>query len=97
MLAALVTDLAKIQAMNTDAMIIQGLASFPWRFSPRKNPPTVTVLGEMRNIATPYTTRNPQNNNPVQSVIFLLSFLSFESLQRPCRIRDMRIIQSSSR
>ncbi len=53
MFAAFVTDFAKIQAMNTEAMIIQGLASLPWRFSPRKKPPTVTVFGDMRNIATP--------------------------------------------
>ena len=51
--AAFVTDLAKIHAMKMDAVIIQGFASRPCRSSPRKNPPTETVLGEMTYMTIP--------------------------------------------
>jgi len=65
MLAAFVTDFAKIHAMKMDAVIIHGLAARPNLSSPLKNPPSETVFGESRNITMPYTMRNPQKKIPV--------------------------------
>ena len=53
MLAALVTDLAKIHEMKMDAVIIQPAASRPFLSSPRKNPPSDTVFGDRMNITMP--------------------------------------------
>ena len=65
MLAAFVTDFAKIHAMKMEAVIIHGLAARPSLSSPLKNPPSETVFGESRNITMPYTMRNPQKKIPV--------------------------------
>ena len=73
MLAALVTDFAKIQAMKIDAMIIQGFASRPFLSAPLKNPSRDTVFGDNANMTMPYTIKKPQKNIPVVPSIHCLS------------------------
>ena len=53
MLAALVTDFAKIHEMKMEAVIIQPAASRPFLSSPRKKPPRETVFGDRMNITMP--------------------------------------------
>ncbi|MEI3230125.1 MAG: hypothetical protein V8S24_02020 [Gordonibacter pamelaeae] len=86
MLAAFVTDFAKIHAMKMEAVIIHGLAARPCLSSPLKNPPSVTVFGESRNITMPYTMRNPQKKIPV-----------VESMQPSPYVRSLNLIDASIR
>lgn len=91
MLAALVTDFAKIHAMKMDAVIIHGLAARPCLSSPLKNPPKLTVFGERRNMTMPYTMRNPQKNIPVvESIPYIPSLLLQTGMNSRHRVSEAR-------